>query len=278
MIRLKHLLTENTIETAIYWAKTFQADLELTPEAASAMAANIQHESGFLPHRIQGSGVKTGTMADSGNLGYSWAQWTYPARKQAYRDHVLNKFKVDIKKKPAQIIHAYSFLKSEIDNYPGFDFDVFKKSKDLDAATKDFVTNYEQAVTPMLKHRQELAREILNKIKPKSKKPGDTWKDAVQHVVDMATNIGGTKKLSATDCTMYPNPATTNGPVSIKINKAKLPIQSIDLAIFSAYGKSYGKHHWDNIQQGILKFNAPADRGVYVIRLSNDVALKLIVQ
>ena len=27
MIRLKHLLTETTIDTAIYWAKTFQADL-----------------------------------------------------------------------------------------------------------------------------------------------------------------------------------------------------------------------------------------------------------
>ena len=189
MIRLKHLLTENTIETAIYWAKTFQADLELTPEAASAMAANIQHESGFLPHRIQGSGVKTGTMADSGALGYSWAQWTYPARKQAYRDHVLNKFKVDIKKKPATNMHAYSFLKNEINNHPGFNFDVFKKSKDINAATEDFVTNYEQAGKPMLKQRQAIARAILNKIKPKSKKPTDTWKSTVRNAINMATDI-----------------------------------------------------------------------------------------
>ena len=167
MIRLKHLLTETTIETAIYWAKTFQADLGLTPEAASAMAANIQHESEFLPHRIQGSGVKTGTLSDAGDLGYSWAQWTYPARKQAYRNHVLNKFKVDIKKKPATNIHAYSFLKNEVSNHPGFDFDVFKKSKDINAATEDFVTNYEQAGKPMLKQRQAIAQEILNKIKPK---------------------------------------------------------------------------------------------------------------
>jgi hypothetical protein len=164
MIRLKHLLTETTIETAIYWAKTFQADLGLTPEAASAMAANIQHESEFLPHRIQGSGVKTGTLSDSGDLGYSWAQWTYPARKQAYRDHVLNKFKVDIKKKPATNMHAYSFLKNEINNYPGFDFDVFKKSKDINAATEDFVTNYEQAGIPRLDRRQKTAQDILNKI------------------------------------------------------------------------------------------------------------------
>jgi len=179
MIRLKHLLTEATIDTAIYWAKTFQADLGLTPEAASAMAANIQHESEFLPHRIQGSGVKTGTLSDSGDLGYSWAQWTYPARKQAYRDHVLNKFKVDIKKKPATNMHAYSFLKNEINNHPGFDFDVFKKSKDINAATEDFVTNYEQAGKPMLKQRQAIAREILNKIKPKSK----------QTAVKQTTNI-----------------------------------------------------------------------------------------
>ena len=189
MIRLKHLLTETTIDTAIYWAKTFQADLGLTPEAASAMAANIQHESEFLPHRIQGSGVKTGTLSDSGDLGYSWAQWTYPARKQAYRDHVLNKFKVDIKKKPATNMHAYSFLKNEINNHPGFNFDVFKKSKDINAATEDFVTNYEQAGKPMLKQRQAIAREILNKIKPKSKKPTDTWKSTVRNAINMATDI-----------------------------------------------------------------------------------------
>ena len=182
MIRLKHLLTETTIDTAIYWAKTFQADLGLTPEAASAMAANIQHESEFLPHRIQGSGVKTGTLSDSGDLGYSWAQWTYPARKQAYRDHVLNKFKVDIKKKPATNMHAYSFLKNEINNHPGFNFDVFKKSKDINAATEDFVTNYEQAGKPMLKQRQAIAREILNKIKPKSKQTTNINK-SVTHTV-----------------------------------------------------------------------------------------------
>ena len=198
MIRLKHLLTETTIETAIYWAKTFQADLGLTPEAASAMAANIQHESEFLPHRIQGSGVKTGTLSDSGDLGYSWAQWTYPARKQAYRDHVLNKFKVDIKKKPATNMHAYSFLKNEINNYPGFDFDVFKKSKDINAATKDFVTNYEQAGKPMLKQRQAIAREILNKIKPKSKQTATKQATNINKSVTHTVKSGDTLSELAT--------------------------------------------------------------------------------
>jgi hypothetical protein len=166
MIRLRSLLTESDATAdSISWAKTFQSELGLTAEASAAMAANIQHESGFIPNRLQGPGIKTGTMADSGKLGYSWAQWTFGPRKQAFRKFILNKFNIDINKQSATNKHAYAFLKSEIGNYPGFNFDKFKRSTNLESATEYFVTKYEQAGKPMLAKRIEIAREILNKIK-----------------------------------------------------------------------------------------------------------------
>jgi LysM repeat protein len=59
---------------------------------------------------------------------------------------------------------------------------LFKKSKDIDAATEDFVTKYEGAGTPRLEKRQATAREILNKIKPKSKQTTNINK-SVTHIV-----------------------------------------------------------------------------------------------
>lgn len=175
MIRLKSLLTEAASPIAVSWAKKFKTDLGLTDEAAAAMAANIQHESGFIASRIQGDGIKTGTLSDSGGLGYSWAQWTFGPRKTNFRDHVLNKFKVDIKKEPATNKYAYDFLKHEIVRYPGFDFNQFKTETDINKATADFVTNYEQAGKPMLASRIAIANDILKQIKPETISPAQSY-------------------------------------------------------------------------------------------------------
>lgn len=166
MIRLKSLLNESATSDSVRWAKQFKQDLGLTDEAAAAMAANIQHESGFIADRIQGPGIITGTMKDSGNLGYSWAQWTFGPRKENFKDFIKNKYKIDINKTPAQNKHAYAFLKHEIANYPGFNFDVFKNLKDVNKATEMFVDKYEQAGKPMLKTRQTIATDIVKQLKP----------------------------------------------------------------------------------------------------------------
>ena len=167
MIRLKTLLSEAaTYPKAVLWARKFQTDLGLTPEAAAAMAANIQHESGFYADRVQGAGIQRDSMAASGNLGYSWAQWTYGPRKKDFRNYVLNKFKVDINKTPATDKQAYAFLKSEIYNYPGFDFNKFKSQTDITKATEQFVSKYEQAGKPMLDDRIAIAQNIYANIKP----------------------------------------------------------------------------------------------------------------
>jgi hypothetical protein len=166
MISLKRLLNESEATSdSVAWAKKFQTDLGLTAMAAAAMAANIQHESGFIPDRIQGAGVKTGTMADSRKLGYSWAQWTFGPRKQAFRKFILNMFNIDINKTRATNKHAYAFLKHEIKNYPGFDFDKFKQATNTAAATQYFVTKYEQAGKPHLDTRISIAKEILKQLK-----------------------------------------------------------------------------------------------------------------
>jgi len=180
MISLKRLLTESeATSNSVTWAKKFQSDLGLTAVAAAAMAANIQWESGFIPNRIQGAGVKTGTMADSGKVGYSWAQWTFGKRKIAFRNYVKQIFGIDINKTSATNDHAYSFLKYELRNpkntlydgkkslnYHYLDLETFKKIKDVNTATQEFVAKYEIAGIPHLADRISLAIEILKYLSP----------------------------------------------------------------------------------------------------------------
>ena len=114
MIRLKHLLIETTIDTAIYWAKTFQTDLGLTPEAAAAMAANIHHESEFIADRVQGTGVQRGTLKDAGNLGYSWAQWTHHTRKTKFINFIKSNFKTSNLKCFVVLVQCSTFFRQNV--------------------------------------------------------------------------------------------------------------------------------------------------------------------
>jgi hypothetical protein len=224
MIRLKSLLFEDALPKSVVWAKQFKNDLGLTDVAAAAMAANIQHESGFIASRIQGDVLKTGTLADSGGLGYSWAQWTFGARKENFRDHVLNKFKVDIKKTPATDKHAYDFLKNEIVNYPGFDFDKFKRSTNLEQATEDFVTNYEQAGKPMLASRIEIAKEILNAIKAPIKSANPKAAAPAGATSSLKGKTVYPVKTSESDITNVRNePVINNGVFTNIITKVQWP-------------------------------------------------------
>ena len=259
MIRLKSLILEDSASNvSVMWAKRFKQDLGLTSAAAAAMAANIQHESSFIADRVQGVGVRRGTLSDAGNLGYSWAQWTFGPRKQNFREYIKKQFNVDIAKTPATDKHAYAFLKYEVQRYPGFDFDSFKRSRDVDAATEEFVSQYEQAGKPMLSARQAIARDILDKLGAGS---------------DTSTTF-----VNA-DFTVFPNPARAGQELTIQVNPNKLPIESISLQILKQTGATVpdSKHQWSDIQQGILKFNAPEMSGTYMIILSTRNALKLVV-
>lgn len=214
MIRLKSLLNEGATADSVRWAKQFKQDLGLTDEAAAAIAANIQHESGFIADRIQGPGIITGTMKDSGNLGYSWAQWTFGPRKENFKDFIKNKYKIDINKTPAQNKHAYAFLKHEIANYPGFNFDVFKNLKDINKATEMFVDKYEQAGKPMLKTRQSIAADIVKQLKPSTEPTPETGWDAIKNAVSTAVS----KVNAATNKTYTVKSGETLGGIANRNN------------------------------------------------------------
>jgi len=82
-----YLITSHVTDTA----KELKSKLALTDIQAAAMAGNLVAESGLVPNRIQGFGGKTGTQRQSGGLGYSYAQWTYWARKRALAKYAKEK-------------------------------------------------------------------------------------------------------------------------------------------------------------------------------------------
>jgi hypothetical protein len=81
----------------------------------------------------------------------------------------------------------------------------------------------------------------------------------------------------------FPNPVKPGDMVTITVNKDILPLDVIDLNIVSIAGRFVDKHHWDNVQQGILKFSAPEQPGVYILQVETgdstlDSTIKLMVQ
>ena len=49
-------------------------------------------------------------------------------------------------------------------NYHNLDLETFKKIKDINTATQEFVTKYEMAGKPMLTNRKALAQNILSRM------------------------------------------------------------------------------------------------------------------
>jgi hypothetical protein len=70
--------------------------------------------------------------------------------------------------------------------------------------------------------------------------------------------------------------------ITIKVSDDALPIETIKLNIYTATGKEIDTHQWNNVQQGILKFEAPSNSGTYILKLSastsaEDQTLKLMI-
>jgi hypothetical protein len=285
MIRLKDLLLEYDVET--------DAELKLAKQivrgllnrgfsytGAVALAGNIAHESGCVPDITEKSG--TG--------GYGLMQWD-PGYK---RRQALTAFAKHTKTSESSLATQLDFMKCELRNgyiwfgkpVPGIDKSlVYYKQEDgtYSGLSKEYVKKYNKSIVDanIETSTANLMDNVFNPVPGSKQQRIDNALKIHEFINGTQTSTSSTtdtKKLSVTDFTMYPNPADPNAPVSITIDKDKLPIQSIDLDILSVAGKSYGKHHWDDIQEGILKFNAPPDKGTYIIRLSNDVVLKLMVQ
>lgn len=66
----------------------------LGSSAIAGIMGNIQAESGFMPNRVQGSGVQTAPeITVDGKTGYGLCQWTFPTRQQALKDFAASKGK-----------------------------------------------------------------------------------------------------------------------------------------------------------------------------------------
>ena len=69
----------------------FQNKLGLTQEQSAGLVANLIAESGLNSNRIEGVGIKIGTLSTSGDAGYGYSQWTSLSRKIKLRKFIQTK-------------------------------------------------------------------------------------------------------------------------------------------------------------------------------------------
>jgi len=288
MIRLKRLLFEFDLKEPgeLEKAKEIVNGLQargFSYTGAVALAGNIAHESGCDPD-ITESG---------GSGGYGLCQWDPGyGRKQA-----LTAFANFIGKPKSSLTTQLDFMKCELLNgylwggtpVPGIDKQLmYYKQADgtYKGLSKEYAKQYDNSI--IAGDIAASAGNLMDNVfKPKLGKKQQRISNAI--MIDnfikgnqiSNTTTASSEKLTSSDCRIFPNPIGPNEEVTIIINKDKLPIKSLDVNVLSALARSYGKHHWDDVQQGILKFDAPEDMGVYVVQLSagsTSVTLKLLVR
>jgi hypothetical protein len=100
-------------------AKKLMSDLGLTNVQAVGSVGNLIAESGLIPDRIQGGGVKVGKLKINGATGYGYAQWTTSNRQQNLANYAKS-MGVDYTQKNLTDDINYGFLVKEFkDSYSG---------------------------------------------------------------------------------------------------------------------------------------------------------------
>ena len=136
----------NSTDTNVKGCEIIQklkGDLDITDVQAAGIVGNLIAESGLIPDRIEGAGVKKGLLAEAGGGGYSWAQWTSADRKKGFKDYALTKG-LNLDNSPATDDVAYGYLVEEISTkYKGFLKDLKTKTTVRDAAVST-LKKYEQ--------------------------------------------------------------------------------------------------------------------------------------
>jgi len=89
--------------------KLLKKYLGLTTNMAAGIVGNLIAESGLYPDRLQGSGLKRGTLPQAGNGGYSYAQWTHSSWKKKLRAFAKSKG-FDVENTPMTDDQAFGFL------------------------------------------------------------------------------------------------------------------------------------------------------------------------
>jgi hypothetical protein len=102
-------------------------------------------------------------------------------------------------------------------------------------------------------------------------------------VIDVIKNkkSSSLKKLSTDNITISPNPVSSGQQVTITVAPEFLPYKNIKLYIANSLNKIVDTHEWNSVTRGVLKFNAPAETGLYylvIVADSDKTSGKLQVQ
>ena len=136
-------------------AKELQQKLGIKDYQAAGIVGNLIQESSLVPDRIQGSGMKKGPLKVDGVTGYSYPQWTTSDRQQGFANYMESKGH-DWKTQGATNELATGYVAEE---FKGYMSSVFTNTKDVSAASKWVLHNYEKPADQGPREQQERATD-----------------------------------------------------------------------------------------------------------------------
>jgi len=290
MIRLKSLLFEFDLnETGeLDKAKDIVTGLQsrgFSYTGAVALAGNIAHESGCEPN----------TTEEGGTGGYGLMQWD-PGFK---RKQALAAFAQFIGKPKSSLSTQLDFMKCELLNgylwngkpVEGIDKKLmYYKQEDgtYKGLSNEYVKKYKNSIIDgnIAKSAANLMDNVFKPIAGSKQQRIDNALKIDKYIKGGGETSKSTKsdtKSTAKKYTAFPNPAVVGDMITVTVNKDILPLDSIDLNVVNTAGRVLDKHHWDNVQQGILKFTAPDEVGIYILQMvtgnsDTDDFIKLMVR
>jgi GH24 family phage-related lysozyme (muramidase) len=165
------------------------------------------------------------------------------------------------------------------DNFPNKDLSLLQKQMITDFAYNPGLSKFPKFVKAVVTKdwdtaKQEYKRYHNGRELGRNKVFYDTFLSKAISGGDQKTSLWFNEK----DFTVYPNPVEPEKEITIKVSKDKLPQDTMTAKIYTVNGRLVDSHSWNNVQKGILQFNAPEDKGVYIILINKTVKIKLWVQ
>lgn len=259
MIRLRSLLTEN-VKSADFISRLKQWENSVKDGWDSAKKKWFPHTSleGGTPTIAYGHKLKTDSEYKDGITDEKAAELLV-----SDIDIAVNKIKNVLKI-------------SDFDSYP----DSVQQALVNAMFRGELKANHETVKHIRNNQWSKVAAEYLNNDEYKTGDPGVKTRMAwnATQFREYAANIALTP-ISNEDITLTPTNISKPGrQVMILVNKDVLPIDSIILQMYNSSGRFIKKHQWFDVKQGILKFNAPSEPGVYILHLNKSASVKLVVK
>lgn len=178
-------------------AKKLQQLLGIKDYQAAGIVGNLIQESSLVPDRIQGSGMRKGPLKIDGVTGYSYPQWTSADRQRNFAEYMESKGH-DWKKKGATDELATGFVAKE---FKGYMSSVFKATKNVAAASKWVLHNYEKPADQGRTEQNERASDsnsVLSKMTAESG-TSTTNEDTTKSYIIKGPNSGYPIKITTND-------------------------------------------------------------------------------